>query len=173
MGFWLGILLGLLTALATFESLSLLVVSTLELFFVPTVVILFGFGASANLSVLALHGLLLTALLRAFLTCQHEVWLGDWLGIKDLLVELVGLQRLLWLARPRELGQDRDGSGQFRRLLEWDQSAFEPVRAVEVRCPSTGQKYLLRVPPSVQSCHEAVAWTFQLHSQVYAPAQES
>ena len=28
-----------------------------------------------------------------------------------------------------------------------------------VRCPSTGGRYLLRVPPTMKTCRQAVAWT--------------
>lgn len=49
----------------------------------------------------------------------------------------------------------------------------EPVVAVEVVCPSTGEDYLLRVPPETRTCREAVAWTFSLPSYQYAPLLET
>jgi len=27
-----------------------------------------------------------------------------------------------------------------------------------VQCPSTDRRYVLRVPPTMQSCHQAAAW---------------
>ena len=32
--------------------------------------------------------------------------------------------------------------------------------AVQVKCPTTGQTYFLRVPPQIDRCDKAVAWTF-------------
>ncbi|HEX7380479.1 MAG TPA: hypothetical protein VF278_25420 [Pirellulales bacterium] len=32
-------------------------------------------------------------------------------------------------------------------------------RQVVVRCPSTGQQYVLRVPPNMRTCRQAIAWT--------------
>jgi hypothetical protein len=29
---------------------------------------------------------------------------------------------------------------------------------VSVLCPSTGRQYIIRVPPEMTSCHQAVAW---------------
>ena len=35
----------------------------------------------------------------------------------------------------------------------------EDIVCVQVKCPSTAKDYLLRVPPEMQTCQEAVAWT--------------
>lgn len=43
------------------------------------------------------------------------------------------------------------------------------VRICRVVCPSTGRVYLLRVPPSCETAHEAVAWTFGLKVEEYHP----
>lgn len=29
---------------------------------------------------------------------------------------------------------------------------------VSVQCPSTGRRYLIRVPPNTRTCHQAAAW---------------
>jgi hypothetical protein len=47
------------------------------------------------------------------------------------------------------------------------------ARYVQVRDTSTERRYYLRVPPTVQSAEEAVAWTFSLNTDEYRPAQES
>lgn len=49
----------------------------------------------------------------------------------------------------------------------------EPISAVIVKCPSTGETYALRVPPHMRSAREAVAWTFGLAYQEYRPIAES
>ena len=63
---------------------------------------------------------------------------------------------------------------EHRRLLSIDMPGEdEPMVMVEVVCPSTGRQYLLRVPPTVKTCAEGVAWTFTQEEQVYTPSLES
>ena len=47
------------------------------------------------------------------------------------------------------------------------------ARYVQVADPSTGREYFLRVPPTIQSAEEAVAWTFGLSREDYLPVEES
>lgn len=59
-----------------------------------------------------------------------------------------------------------------RRRL-WEISAYQDVddqypRYVEVDCPSTDRKYFLRVPPTMKTAAEAVAWTFSIEEEAYA-----
>jgi hypothetical protein len=54
----------------------------------------------------------------------------------------------------------------------------EPVTYVEVvnstpEPDGTRRTYFLRVPPTVQSAREAVAWTFALDGGAYRPTVES
>ena len=50
----------------------------------------------------------------------------------------------------------------------------EPVaRYVQVQDGSTQRQYFLRVPPTIQSAAEAVAWSFGLPGKEYSPAQET
>src|SRR5262249_11297511 len=44
---------------------------------------------------------------------------------------------------------------------------------VQVRDASTARQYVLRVPPTVQTAAEAVAWTFSTTVEEYHPAQET
>lgn len=84
------------------------------------------------------------------------------------LLERLGLRGLRRWVRPQVIHQDRES-----RLLRWAFLGDEPIVVVEVVCPSTGQDYLLRVPPEVRTCRQAVAWTFGLSADSYAPAQET
>ena len=43
---------------------------------------------------------------------------------------------------------------------------------VQVQDASTERHYFLRVPPTIQTAAEAVAWTFQVTVKDYHPAQE-
>ena len=47
------------------------------------------------------------------------------------------------------------------------------ARYVQVQDTSTSRQYFLRVPPTVQTATEAVAWTFSRTIEDYHPAQES
>lgn len=47
------------------------------------------------------------------------------------------------------------------------------ARYVQVQDASTERRYLLRVPPSLQTAAEAVAWTFQVAVEDYRPTQET
>jgi hypothetical protein len=48
----------------------------------------------------------------------------------------------------------------------------EVARYVQVQDTSTTRQYFLRVPPTVQTATEAVAWSFQVAAEEYGPAQE-
>ncbi len=47
------------------------------------------------------------------------------------------------------------------------------ARYVQVQDASTARQYFLRVPPTIQTAAEAVAWSFQLAVEEYDPAQET
>ena len=49
----------------------------------------------------------------------------------------------------------------------------EPICLVKVKCPSTGAFYTLRVPPTMKTVKEAVAWTFGVRENEYLPENET
>jgi hypothetical protein len=49
----------------------------------------------------------------------------------------------------------------------------EPIFLVKVKDPSLQVYYMLRVPPNVRTCKEAIAWTFGLSSEEYNPIMET
>jgi hypothetical protein len=67
----------------------------------------------------------------------------------------------------KEIHADETG-----RLMEL-RTANAPLRAVVVRCPSTGASYWLRVPPNMTTAREAVAWTFGLKPSEYILTAEA
>lgn len=93
--------------------------------------------------------------------------------VRRRLVAWVGLKRLRSLVTAAVVDRDQDAQGMQRRLLVWDFVDDEPVVAVEVVCPSTGQDYLLRVPPTMTHCADAVAWTFEMSVGSYHPQLEA
>ena len=73
-------------------------------------------------------------------------------------MERIGAERFLAEANPKVLDTDTAPGGE-RQLLKVDLGDDEPLVCVSVGCPSTGRRYMLRVPPTIETCHAAVAWT--------------
>jgi hypothetical protein len=80
------------------------------------------------------------------------------LTYRSVLIERVGMEWLVDHAGATTFDCDRDRGGE-RRLLQICFDAGEDIVCVVVRCPSTGSRYVLRVPPYMRSCAQAVAWT--------------
>jgi len=73
---------------------------------------------------------------------------------------------------------DYDRLGNRQRLLRFELPGDEPYVAVEVTNatpePDGSHKhYILRVPPTITSCREAVAWTFGMTTREYDPDIET
>ena len=76
------------------------------------------------------------------------------------------------------IDSDVDAQGHLRRLLRIAQPGDEPYVAVEVTNTTPEpdgfhRRYTLRVPPEIRTCREAVAWTFGLAPDDYAPEFET
>ena len=75
-------------------------------------------------------------------------------------------------------GKKLDHDERFGTLWNRDVKDDEPIRMIEVinstREPDGHFKtYWLRVPPTVKTAHEAVAWTFGKTTKDYAPQMET
>lgn len=81
--------------------------------------------------------------------------------LRRVMLERVGLDRVLEVARAEIVDIDRDAGG-IRRLvripLRDRVGRNRPRHYLHCRCPSTGRDYLLRVPPETQTCRQAAAW---------------
>lgn len=77
--------------------------------------------------------------------------------LRRVLLERMGYAAFLATAQAMVLDQDEDPGGE-RRLLKVPLQGDEDLVCVAVYCPSTGRQYLIRVPPSMRSCRQAVAW---------------
>ncbi|HMF29967.1 MAG TPA: hypothetical protein VKK79_01030 [Candidatus Lokiarchaeia archaeon] len=60
------------------------------------------------------------------------------------------------------------------RLIKINKGGFETsFRILEVTDSTSKQKYFLRVPTTMRTCREAVAWTFRLRPEEYQPIKET
>jgi hypothetical protein len=92
---------------------------------------------------------------------------------RRVMLERCGLEQLMRAKAAEVLDTDRDAGGR-RELLRLGLADLEPLVCVSVHCPSTGRRYVLRVPPTMRTCREAIAWTagFEDPSE-YRPLQET
>ncbi len=78
--------------------------------------------------------------------------------LRRVMIERIGFERFLGDANATVLDRDKDAGGP-RELLRVKLEGDEDLVCVSVRCPSTARHYLIRVPPTVTTCRQAVAWT--------------
>lgn len=76
---------------------------------------------------------------------------------RRVMIERMGYLRFAESANAKVLDKDTDPGGQ-RQLLKIEISDDEPLVGLACSCPSTGRQYFLRVPPHMDSCHQAAAW---------------
>jgi hypothetical protein len=91
------------------------------------------------------------------------------LAVRRIFVEEFGYARIL-AQMPHEVIA-KDGEQELVRI-DWS-TREEPISLVRVKCPSTGAFYALRVPPSMKTVAQAVAWTFGMHEKKYVPEKET
>jgi len=77
---------------------------------------------------------------------------------RRVMLERFGFDRFMREAAAEVIDQDQDAGG-LRQLLRVPLEDDEDMVCVSVRCPSTGRHYIIRVPPGMQTCRQAVAWT--------------
>jgi hypothetical protein len=77
--------------------------------------------------------------------------------VRRVMLERMGYERFLSQVKAETVDEDQDTGGQ-RRLLRVPMGNDEPLVCLSVHDPSTGGQYLLRVPPTVGTCHQAAAW---------------
>jgi len=77
--------------------------------------------------------------------------------VRRVMIERIGNLRFAQEAQAKILDQDRDPGG-VRQLLFIDLREDEPLVGLSCFCPSTARQYLIRVPPTMKTCHQAAAW---------------
>jgi len=92
---------------------------------------------------------------------------------RRVLVERMGYDRFMSESQADVLDRDHDAGGP-RELLGVYIGEGETLVCLSVRCPSTGDRYMLRVPPELDSCHDAAAWIAGFDDPAeYAPVKET
>ena len=89
--------------------------------------------------------------------------------IRQLFLEEFGYERFLQ-QMPHTI-IERDGDQELISI-NWH-AKEEPIYLVKVKCPSVGVFYTLRVPPTVKTVKEGIAWTFGLDPEAYNPEAET
>ncbi len=93
--------------------------------------------------------------------------------VQRVMLEVMGHDRFLSDAEAKPISTDSAGE-LFRIDLPYDEELVL-VRVVNATAEPNGEfkRYILRVPPEMQTAREAVAWTFGLTSDEYCPRVES
>ena len=92
---------------------------------------------------------------------------------RRVLLERFGFERFMLEAGAAVVDRDRDAGGE-RQLLRLKLKGDEDLVCVAVSCPSTGRRYLLRVPPDMRTCRQAVAWAAGFDDpKLYRPLVET
>ncbi len=108
----------------------------------------------------------------------HTLTAGEVVGepnaeVRRVLLERMGLEHFFAKAHATVLDRDQDAGG-LRRLVRVHLPGDEDLVCLAVACPSTARQYLLRVPPSMTSCHQAAAWMAGFDDPAdYRPIQET
>jgi hypothetical protein len=87
----------------------------------------------------------------------QAVLLEENLELRRIMLERVGYERLMVEVGGLILDRDQDAAGE-RKLIRIPLDDDEDIVMVAVICPSTAHQYVLRVPPFMRSCRQAVAW---------------
>jgi hypothetical protein len=95
------------------------------------------------------------------------------LELRRIMLERVGYERLMLEVGGLILDRDQDAGGE-RKLIRIPLDDDEDIMMVAVVCPSTAHQYVLRVPPFMRSCRQAVAWIAGFDdSNAYRPVVEA
>jgi hypothetical protein len=88
---------------------------------------------------------------------------------KRVLVERMGYERLMREVPPQTLDSDQDTNGE-RHLLMADLKEEEPVVCLKAIDPYAERPYVLRVPPTMETCQQAAEWLAEIkNSAGYRP----
>jgi hypothetical protein len=93
--------------------------------------------------------------------------------IKRIMLERYGFEEFIRNSNAQKVHTDSFGTLWKKDLGEGEEGDDRYLAMVEVVCPSTDRKYMLRVPPSMERARQAVAWTFKMTEAEYMPSIET
>ena len=80
-----------------------------------------------------------------------------------------GIERLFY-----DLGGKYIHSEGSSQLIRMDLGkSFDPIQIIKVRDSTTKQYYILRVPLTINTCKDAIAWTFGMTADEFNPIKET
>ena len=92
---------------------------------------------------------------------------------RRVMIERMGFDRFFLDAGAQKLDADRDTGGR-RELLRVPMPGDEDIVCLSCSCPSTTRHYVLRVPPTMKTCHQAAAWMAGFDDpKLYKPVKET
>ena len=77
--------------------------------------------------------------------------------LRRVLIERLGYEKFVQQVGGLIRDRDKDVGGE-RQLVNIPFEDDEALMILKVICPSTGHTHVLRVPPYMQTCHQAAAW---------------
>ncbi|BAY24612.1 hypothetical protein NIES2100_44070 [Calothrix sp. NIES-2100] len=93
--------------------------------------------------------------------------------LRRVLIERMGYEKFLQQVGGLIRDRDRDAGGE-RQLIYIPFEDDEALMVLKVICPSTKHTHILRVPPDMQTCHQAAAWIAGFNNpDDYNPAIEA
>lgn len=95
--------------------------------------------------------------------------------VRRVMIEKMGYERFFSITQAEVLDEDLEPTGNPRKLLsiELPSDPDGVIVVVEVQCTTTGKKYYLRVPPTMKTCLQAIAWTANMSPEDYVVLVES
>jgi hypothetical protein len=104
---------------------------------------------------------------------SHEVLGEENAELRRVKMERMGYERFLDDADATVRDRDADPGGE-RTLFHVPLEDDEDLVVLSVQCPSTGRRYIIRVPPKMKTCHQAAAWIAGFEDpDKYAPVVET
>ena len=82
--------------------------------------------------------------------------------LRTSLLKRMGFEKLLEQVKGKVIDEKADGSVLFEFSVKSENDYKDKtMKVLKVICPSSGNSYLLQVPPDAKTCDEARNWTFQ------------
>jgi len=102
-----------------------------------------------------------------------EILAEDNIEVRRVMIERMGVSGFLEQAETSELDSNEDGSLYIHRLQGDEPIVFIKLKNKTAEADGSVKHYFLRVPPQIRSVKTAVAWSFGMSEDEYAPTIET